>query len=325
MSNCKDCGKEYEAFIFPNGEESGGGRCPTCRDAHLKKLATELVQEPAPVAGGRKPGEGWKVVQVCKCGQPYEAQHYVALSGKPADLSRGLCYQCREKLEAERIAREEAEKARVIKKQRDDYRALCGIPPLYRDERFETWQAGRPGNVDKIMELCKKYAEDYPILTPQNYRSLVLTSPKIWGLGKTHLVASIAHRILDRWNGIPARNPVFMVVERDLLRRIRRTYNHASQESEDSILKQLVSVPLLILDDIGKYKTNDLTFVSGILFDIINGRYNNNKLPLILTANMSNKEFKVHLGGENEASLDRLLEMCGGEFYEVEGKSYRRG
>ena len=326
--NCIDCGESYEAFVFPDGLAAGSGRCSACREKHLRQVPKPL-REPV---DARKPGESWKVVQLCKCGQPYEAQWYLSIFGREVDISHGLCPECQAKQQAEREAEERVAKDRTIREKREEWRRSCGIPPTYQGERFSTWKRGRPGNVDKIYAICREYSENYRLLTPQGYRSLVLTSPRVWGLGKTHLVCSIAHRILDRWNGEEIRCPVYVTTEPDLMARIRATYNRVfytgegvPQETEEDVLKHVTRVPLLILDDVGKEEVADLKFVQRMLYRIINGRYNNNRLPVVITANMSEREFRQHLGGENEASSSRLYESCGGKFCELTGKDFRGG
>ncbi len=322
-TTCVDCGKEYEAFKAPDGEVTGSGRCPSCRDAHLKQLIATLPQQKQ---ANRKTGEPWAKTQLCKCGQPYQAQHYDSIfGGRDVDTSHGLCPECQVKMQVVIEAQEKEEKDHLTQGKRAEWRRSCGIPEKYSGQGFETWKFGRPGNVDKAYALCLKYADGYPLLTPQGYRTLVLTSPKVWGLGKTHLACGIAHRVLDRWNGEDMRCPVMVITEPDLFGRLRASYNSRNSETEDDILKKLTWVPLLILDDIGKEEVADPRFVQRILFKIISGRYNS-MLPMVLTANKSVAELREHLGGanQNEASFDRLMEMCQGEFFKVTGETFRR-
>ena len=332
--NCVDCGKEYDALVLPNGDVAGSGRCPGCQRDHIMKMGgTREVPGKSAFQAVRVRDPFTRDQECIKCHAKYIANHAYNILGADVDQSRGLCPPCLEKRRAQEEKAEAEGKRRAIEDKREKWRASCGIPLTYRRERFETWQHGRPGNVDKIFDLCEKYANEFPLAKPDGFRSLVLTSVKVWGLGKSHLACSIAHRILDRWNGDNLICPVCVVTEPDLFARIRATYNHpgytgeapaASSETEENILKKLSWVPLLILDDIGKEDVDNLRFVQRYLFRIINARYNNNKLPMVLTSNLTDAEFRQHLGGGNEASLDRLIESCGGNFYTVKGKSFRR-
>lgn len=331
---CVDCHQEYEAIVFPNGDVADGGRCIACQWDYIAKMGgTREVPKPNVLRSFQKREPHSRDQECLKCRAKYNAGHVYNIFGADIDQSRGLCPECFEK---KRVQEEKAvadEKLREISVKRERWRADCGIPLTFQKESFETWQHGRPGNVDGIYELCEKYANEFPLTKPQGFRSLVLTSAKVWGLGKSHLACSIAHRILDRWNGEDMVCPVAVVTEPDLFARVRATYNRTvytdggtapAQETEESIMKKLSWVPLLILDDVGKEDVENLKFVQRYLFRLINGRYNNNKLPMVLTSNLTDAGFRAHLGGENEASLDRLLETCGGNFYSVTGKSYRR-
>jgi chromosomal replication initiation ATPase DnaA len=271
-------------------------------------------------------------MQICSCGQPYEADYYTSLlTLKPCDSTNGLCPTCVEEKNKELELAEFAEKKRVNNEKREQWRRSCGIPLTYMESRFTTWVSGRGGNVDKIHGICQGYANNYPILKPQYYKSLVLTSPRIWGIGKTHLACSIAHRVLDRWQGENIRCPIYFITEQELLSRIKATYNRVyymgdgslKQETEEDVIKFITWIPLLIIDDVGKEEVENSKFVQRMLFRIINGRYNNAKLPMVITANMSVPEFVRHLGGDNEASMDRLQESADGKFWEMNGKDFR--
>ena len=82
---------------------------------------------------------------------------------------------------------------------------------------------------------------------------------------------------------------------------------------------------MLIIDDVGKEKRNDPKFVQRTLFKIIDGRYKGAR-PVVITANLNPTQLKRYLGagGEDEASFDRLWGMTNGEFFNIEGESYRR-
>jgi len=157
---------------------------------------------------------------------------------------------------------------------------------------------------------------------------MVMFSSDVWGIGKTHLACSIGNRILERWKGEDITCPVLFVSEPSLYARIQATYNYGADEkkyleSEDDIINRMIWTPLLILDDIGKEQRSDPRFVQRTLFRIIDGRYNNLR-PVVMTTNKEPGELKRYLSEKDEASFDRIWEMCGGVFLKLEGKSYRR-
>jgi len=250
---------------------------------------------------------------------------------------RQYCPACTKKRRQVEEAMEQAEQQKVIAAKRLKWRQTCGIPQKFINEEFGTFKTDQPGNIKKVYKACLDYAEGFNLLNPQGYKSLVLLSPNQWGVGKSHLACSICHYILNRWNGENIACPVFFTTEPDLLMRIRATFNKgqfndngAWWETEDSIIAQMITVKLLVLDDVGKEEVADPRFVQRTLFKIINGRYNNN-LPMIITANKTAGELKDYLGGRivtkdfeyppNEASFNRLVEMA--DFFQVNGESYR--
>lgn len=243
------------------------------------------------------------------------------------NFDQGYCPACQHKKAAELKAKEEAERLAEVARQRRKWRYTCGIPDLFMNKRFETFEKERQPLAYK---KCLRYAEQSPLSPARGYPSLVLFSAGVWGVGKTHLICSIAHQILNRWNGEEISCPVLFITEPDLFRRIQATYNippeeKARRESENDVFTHLIKVPLLILDDIGKEERADPRFVQKVLFAIIDGRYRL-QLPIVLTTNLSPEQLSAHLGGErgNDASYDRLVEMSEGKFIQLKGKSYRR-
>lgn len=274
--------------------------------------------------------------QLCiDCGAEYEAM-VVFLLDQDFVLGGGRCSKCRLKVIKEEKANEEALRKLEIDKKRKLWREECGIPPLFMNKEFGTFDTKRPGNVKVIYEKCLAYAKDFPSdygayirNKGKAYPSLVLVSMDVWGIGKSHLTCSIGHYILNRWNGEDITNPVLFISEPDLYRRIQRTYNYTAEEkryleTEDDIIKSLIYRPLLILDDVGKEKRSDPKFVQRILFSVIDGRYKNLR-PIVMTTNLTDAQLKVYMGaGSDEASFDRLWEMSSGKFTVLKGESYRR-
>lgn len=275
------------------------------------------------------------------CGQEFDSRTFIVL-GIRMNFDRGYCPACRDKKSAEEQAREEMARLATVARKRREWRYSCGIPERFMDKQFETFKKERQ---PRAFKKCFEYAEKYPLSGFVGYSSLLLFSPPTKdlsgndptkdfsgnGVGKTHLVGSIAHRILNRWVGEErASCPVLFTTEPDLFRRIQATYNippaeKASHETEDDVFKHLTRVPLLILDDIGKEDRADPRFIQKSLFAIIDGRYKL-ALPMVLTTNLSLEQLSGHLGGKrgNEASYDRLVEMCQGKFIQFKGESYRR-
>lgn len=260
------------------------------------------------------------------CGAVYESKTFI-ICGVRINFDHGYCPACRQKKYDELLAQEEASRLVEIARKRRQWRNSCGIPAMFANKGFGTFVSERQPLAYK---KCLNYAEKFPLGSAVGYRSLLLFSPGLWGVGKTHLVCSIAHHILNRWNGEEISCPILFTTESDLFRRIQATYNipreeKMRRENENDVYNHLARVPLLILDDIGKEERTDPRFVQRVLFAVVDGRYRA-RAPVVLTTNLSPEQLSAHLGGErgNEASYDRLVEMSEGKFIQLKGESYRR-
>ncbi|MBU2060155.1 MAG: hypothetical protein KKB38_20790 [Gammaproteobacteria bacterium] len=170
-------------------------------------------------------------------------------------------------------------------------------------------------------------------------RSIILASPRVYGVGKTHLVSALINELIDTKQAVYMRSdgefshyscPAYFTTETELLARIRNTYNHEEgeeHETEAHVFRFLSQFPLLVIDDVGKVRPRDLSFLQGVYFRIIDDRYSQGygsddyELNVILTTNLTLDALDAHIGG---ASADRLREMCGKEnIITMTGKSYR--
>lgn len=264
------------------------------------------------------------------CGNEYEA-NIAQVLGHSLVLGAGRCKDCRAGLLKEEQDKEKVAQQATIAHKRREWRFNCGIPLRFMEQEFGTFKKERQ---PKAYEKCLIYAKEYPLADPKFYHSLLLYSNESWGVGKSHLACSIAHHILNKWRGEDIVCPILFTTEPDVLMEIQATYNYSPderlyRECESDIINRLIRVPLLILDDVGKRRTQDPRFVQRVMFAIIDGRYRAMK-PMVLTTNLSPEKLKVYLGGGigDEASFDRLIEMCGGakslKFFQLDGESYRR-
>lgn len=268
-----------------------------------------------------------------KCGLEFLAKVYQVLGHS---FPQRFCRECSENLIEQEQQAQEAKRQAELAGQRRRWRENCGIGLRYMSEDFSTFKTDRPGNIAEVYRKCVEYADQFPIdydtlrkRTGKAYPSLLLFSTGVWGNGKTHLVSSVAHRILDRWNGENIAPPVRFISEPDIYERIQQTYSYSYQErenkaSEQDIIDQLCRVRLLIIDDLGKTPRRDMDFVRRTLFAIINRRYDS-LLPVVITSNKDAEGLRDYLGNSaDQATLDRIIEMTQGRFLPVRGTSYRR-
>ena len=210
----------------------------------------------------------------------------------------------------------------IARKDQDSvWQASCGLQGIQTNKTFTNFNKQYQPQVYKSL---KEY--DFG-------KSLIISSPDIYGVGKTHLVCALINRILknetkadiigDAVKAVYKYNcPVYFTTEPLLLARIKDTFdNKEKTESEKDIYNKLKKVQLLIIDDVGKLRPHDITFTQDVYFRVIDDRYNNEK-DIIITTNLNWPDFESHIGG---ASADRLREMCGRDgLIKMTGKSYRR-
>ncbi len=252
------------------------------------------------------------------CGATFEDTIYIRADGSEVPSSK-LCRDCEAKARvAERVEAYKVELAEECKHGRLRWRQQYGVMGLLCEKTFEGFDSSLQ---PKAFEVVSKWQKG----------SLVLLSPNsTYGVGKTHLVAALANRLIESvepaffrgesYQMVLRSCPVYFITESRLLSRIRDTYNEGAQESEEDILVGLSKFMLLIVDDVGKRRPRDYSFLQGTYFRVIDDRYTLGR-DVILTTNLSIDDLVVHVG---EAVSDRLREMCGKHgFITMKGESYR--
>lgn len=223
--------------------------------------------------------------------------------------TKRICDKCSTAREEKQRQREE-ESRRL--KEEERYRSLirlAGIPPRWKDVRFNTLD---PDIQPAAQKIAREYAEGFSKDSP----SLVFFS-RDNGTGKTTLAACIANHILHE-----RRISVMFKKARDLMLEIRRTFSDRwGGQGEAEILEKVSYVDLLVLDDVGHDPPSDWIFTT--YWTVLDRRLDWG-LPVVVT---TNRPFE----GEGELLSDRiglgaasrLLGLCQHNVIEMSGEDLR--
>ena len=253
------------------------------------------------------------------CEASFNAVIYI-LRDREVDNDR-LCPECeKEKRNQEELAAYQERLEEIRTERRAKWFDTCGMSGTLKTKTFDNFQSKLQ---PQAFSTVKSYKD----------RSLILLSPELYGVGKTHLAAALANHLIAtrdpaifEINSLKIRTlpcPVYFTEETLLLARIRDTYNNQGPgaETEETVYRLLSMYPLLIIDDVGKIKPRDMSFTQSVYFRIINQRYNDGK-QIVITTNLDGAGLNNHIGG---ACADRLFEMAGANgFIFLTGKSYRQ-
>ncbi|MBI2934903.1 MAG: ATP-binding protein [Chloroflexi bacterium] len=206
-----------------------------------------------------------------------------------------------------------------------------GIPLKFQDVCFDNFEGQRDPAAFEAVKNCAdwivhRYDGTYDERNAKP-SSLVLYSPGRYGCGKSHLAVAAVQSYMAAQEPIFVKEdghvrlnkcPVRFTTLSGLLGRIRKTFKEGSGETEEAIIQEMVDIEVLCLDDMDKYQPADKRFLQRVLFEIINGRYENDMASTILTSNLSLAKLREFIGG---ACASRLTEMA--QFVECTGEDYR--
>lgn len=212
--------------------------------------------------------------------------------------------------EAEEARKREEEAALKMRMRVQEIIGGSGINARFLRRTFERFQVTEQN--ERALRICREYADTFRDKLPEHNEEpgrngLFITGPM--GTGKTHLVAAIANQLMR------GGTPVLCMTMIDLLDQIKRTYaQYGDGISESALLGTYKTVPLLIIDDMGKEPATD--WAVSKIYAIVNARYEA-YMPTIVTTNYTDGELVRRLTPKDtgdpytaECTVDRLREMC---------------
>lgn len=144
----------------------------------------------------------------------------------------------------------------------------------------------------EAVEVVERFAEH-----PEGW--LVLTGPH--GVGKTHLAAAIANRLIDR--GEPA---LFLSVA-DLLDELRASYDEDAEVGYERLLAQLRDAPVLVLDDLDGY--SETAWAREKFIQVVTHRFNS-MLPTVFTGVRTLADIDPRLASRlTDPAIAQLVEL----------------
>jgi DNA replication protein DnaC len=251
-------------------------------------------------------------IPTCKvCGEEKRLVSYPEILDKKVKVLLPRSCKCiREKNKSEELARQ-MEKLRQRTEKLKKYSLLS--------ERFKAVTFKQTDIKNESFRIafnrCKKYCEIYEEVREKGQGIYLYGNS---GVGKTHITACMANDLMTK--GVP----VLFTNLFEISKAVKSTFNKNSGETELSLTERFSKISFLFFDDLGSEiftKNQNDNWLNGLLFDLINKRYNANK-PTIFSSNYSLDKLEEIRGIHNKI-IDRIAEMTSGAVMQIEGKSRR--
>lgn len=162
-------------------------------------------------------------------------------------------------------------------------------------------------NINSGNEIAVKVANNYTnkCITKVQTKGLIITGES--GLGKTHLAASIANKLIEN------EKIVLMGRLTTLLDMIKETFRD-NTKSENELIELYSNVDMIIIDDLGTERISSWALEK--LYTIIQNRFENG-LPIIITTRFDKNGLISRFSYSNDqdlidATISKLYQKCYG-------------
>lgn len=233
----------------------------------------------------------------------YSAAVWSRQAGRVLRRFESPCPACLAELQALE-AEESAERARAESERlRARLIASSGLGELYAESSLAEYVPVTQMQ-ERALRACRQWRDAMPA---NRGEGLILSGP--CGVGKTHLMAAL---LLE---GVALGWSVRYVTVAEMIRSIRATWTDRAR-SEDDVIRELVGVKLLAIDELGVQAGSESEH--GLLHAVIDARLRMCR-PTLYGTNLTAQELPGAIG---DRVLDRLRQAC--RMVVIDGESYRR-
>lgn len=216
---------------------------------------------------------------------PGECQHHGVFTGYCRLGALPMCPACA--IEAEK----EASMKRWMDERVASIKKHLGVPGRFEKSGFRDWIPPTE-SAQSVKAVVLQYLKDVQQNT-KSWRPLILSGAP--GTGKTHLLCALANNIAS--TGITAKYSTL----HSMLSDIKSAYSDQSK-SESGQIFRYIQFDFLAIDEIDVMRATDND--KALLFEVINGRYNELK-PTAIATNQAPGELGKFV---TERVMDRLIE-----------------
>ena len=182
-----------------------------------------------------------------------------------------------------------------------------GLGARFSERTFENYIA-ETGWQKVALSVMQEFVADV-IARKDKGRGLILSGSV--GTGKTHLAAAAAITLMG------AGFETVYGTASAILGEIKKSWK---DDTDHDVVGRLCSVPLLVIDDLGKEyskRVDGWSWAQEQFFQVINARYEN-YFPVVITTNFNMSQLSDTMG---DAIVSRLVECCRG--VRCDGEDYR--
>jgi len=190
---------------------------------------------------------------------------------------------------------------------RSEVRGIASaIPRKFRGVSFD-----RPPVSDMVREMSSRHVVNAVRAFGEEVDDNLSAGRGLWLMGNTG-TGKTTLGMLAAKTALTAGRTVGIYFAPKLLTRIRRTYQETeSDDAYDTLFRQLTSVDLLYIDDLGSERSTD--WVIEQLYALVNERYENGRSMLITsnadgTIDEGQRQLREQIGAR---TVSRLIEICG--------------